>query len=210
MKLQDFKKAVYELAKFNSLLTKGYRKEWKESDYDGYTKKNKELNKLVNIAKQKKYPIFYDGRTNVIYFIFGEVQISFHMGGGFLNSENFGLPHTPIQWDGVKEAFKYSEKEYLKLKNYRKKELQKRINARTKKENELLQFVVKYIDGLNQKLKRARTEKTKSEISKEINLLSKESTYGLYEYFRHNEVAKEICKELTPMYFDSYIATFSV
>lgn len=210
MKIQDFKKEVYELAKFNSTLTKGYGKEWKESDYDGYTKKNKELKKLVNVAKQKKYPVFYDGRTNVIYFIFGKVQISFHTGGGFLNSENFGLPHTSVEWDGVKEAYKYSEKEYIKLKNYRKKELQKRINTRTKKENELLEFVKNYINGLNQKFKRARTEKTKSEISKEINLLSKKSTYGLYEYFRHFEGAKEICKELTPMYFDSYIATFSV
>lgn len=54
------------------------------------------------------------------------------------------------------------------------------------------------------------TGNKKSEISKEINLLSKKSTYGLYEYFRHFEGAKEICKELTPMYFDSYIATFSV
>lgn len=71
MKAQNFKKAVYGLAKFNPLLTKGYGKEWKQSDYDGYTKKNKELNKLVNVAVQKKYPVFYDGRTNVIYFIFG-------------------------------------------------------------------------------------------------------------------------------------------
>jgi len=207
---QDFKKVVYELAKFNSTLTKGYRKEWKQSDYDGYAKKNKELGKLVDVAKKNKYPVFYDGRSNVVYFIFGEVQISFHTGGGFLNSENFGLPSTPIEWDGVKEAFKYSEREYIKLKNYRKKELQKRIALKVKKENELLDFVRNYINELNKKLKRARTEKTKSEISKEINSLSKKTTYGLYEYFRYFEGAKEICKELTPMYFDSYISTYSV
>ena len=203
---QDFKKVVYELAKFNSTLTKGYRKEWKQSDYDGYAKKNKELGKLVDVAKKNKYPVFYDGRSNVVYFIFGEVQISFHTGGGFLNSENFGLPSTPIEWDGVKEAFKYSEREYIKLKNYRKKELQKRIALKVKKENELLDFVRNYINELNKELKRARTEKTKSEISKEINSLSKKTTYGLYEYFRYSE----ICKELTPMYFDSYISTYSV
>lgn len=206
MKIQDFKRAVYSLAKFNSTLTKGYRKEWKQSDYDGYAKKNKELGKLVDVAKKNKYPVFYDGRSNVVYFIFGEVQISFHTGGGFLKSENFGLPSTPIEWDGVKDAFKYSEKEYLKLKNYRKKELQKRIALKAKKENELIEFVRNYISELNKKLKRARTEKTKSEISKEINSLSKKTNYELFEYFRY----KEICKELAPMYLDSYIYTFSV
>lgn len=41
MNKENFKKAVYELVNFNSTLTKGYRRVWTESDYDGYSKKNK-------------------------------------------------------------------------------------------------------------------------------------------------------------------------
>jgi len=207
---ENFKKAVYELAKFNSTLTKGYRKIWKESDYDGYSKKNKELKKLVKVAKAKNYPIFYDGRHNVVYFLFNLVQISFHTGGGFTNAENFGLSHTRVEWDGVTKAHEYSEKEYLQLKEKRKKELQKRIVAKTKKENELIKFAKNHIDSLNTKRNRARTEKTKTEITKEIEIISSESMYGLYLYFRFSEGAKEICKDLTPMYFDSYIESYSV
>ena len=206
----DFKKAVYELARFNSTLTKGYRNEWKSTDYDGYTKKNNELKRLVEIAKKENYPVFYDGRTKVVYFIFNKVQISFHVGSNLFHSDNLGLPNTKIEWDGVKNAYKYTKKKYLELKEKRKRELQKRIAFKNKKEDELIIFARNYIRELEQKLKRVRTEKSINDIVDEINKISEKSTYGLYEYFRYWSNAKDICRELSPMYFDSYIVTYSV
>lgn len=54
MKLEEFKKEVYDLAKFNASLTKGYGRVWKSADYDGYTYKNKKLKKLVDVAEYMK------------------------------------------------------------------------------------------------------------------------------------------------------------
>ena len=109
-----------------------------------------------------------------------------------------------------KNAYKYTKKKYLELKEKRKRELQKRIAFKNKKEDELIIFARNYIRELEQKLKRVRTEKSINDIVDEINKISEKSTYGLYEYFRYWSNAKDICRELSPMYFDSYIVTYSV
>lgn len=203
MKIQDFKKEVIALAELNSSLTKGYGREWKPSDYDGYENKNKLLKELVNKAKENKFPVLYDKVSSVVYFIFGKIkqQISFHTVG-----DSFGLPHTNVDWDGVRNSHKYSESQISKLRLERKKECQKRKVFRAKKESELVDFANNYILMLEVKKKRSKTEKTKTEIDYDILKIKERLNrpYGLYEYFRYVDGAKELCYKLLPTFSDSY------
>lgn len=207
---QEFKVAVYQLAAFNATLTKGYCEQWKDCDYEGYKEKKIKLQALVDTALKSNFPVFYDRRVNVVYFLFGEIQISFHTGGGYVNKESFGLPHTEVKWDGVKNAHTYTEKEYIALKEYRKEELARRMQALKEKENQIKAFADKFLAQLTAKLKRARSERSKNEIQKEIDSIAKMDAYQLSREFRYNEEAKDICNALSSMYCDNYIYTFSV
>lgn len=216
MDKKTFKNHVYDLAKFNSELSKGYMVNHSQSDIEGYSRKNIELKKLIDIAIKNNYPVFYDARTNVVYFLFGEIQISFHTGSGLFNKENFGLAHTPIEWDGVKNAFKYSEKEYLELKKERLIEIENRKKNKKKKEIEFVFYLKKYEDFLFKKLKRVRSQKSKEIILTEIRYISNARISTLVDYFSQQPILSNklgvmnVVENLKPMYKDSYITTYTV
>lgn len=212
MNKENFKKAVYELAEFNSNLKKGYRKELSESDLIGYAKKNKELKRLIGIAVEKGYPVYHDKRQQVVYFIFGKVQISFHTGTDYSNQPDFGLKSTSVEWDGVRNAHKYSEKEYVRLKNERKKELARRKAELKKKENQLKKFCDNHVVDLEKILKIVHSDKSKAVVSDKIKKLKTMTMYGLVEYCMYNfdKETKILCMEIKKMYEDSYIHDFAV
>lgn len=210
MNKKEFKKAVYDLAKFNATLTKGYKTELSHKDVEGYKYKDETLKKLVEIAINKKYPVFYDGRSNVIYFYFGQIQISFHTTSHFALLKSYGLNHTPIEWDGIKNSYKYSEKQYIQLREQRKKELKTRLINLKVNEMELLGMSYWYLEKLRLEYKKSKRKKEKKDIEEEINYILKQDTYGLYKYFRFREGFISLCHELTIMYSDDYIHNFSL
>lgn len=214
MELNEFKKAVYELAEFNGKLTKGYKNIWKSADYRGYKYKHERLRELVRIAKQNKYIVYYDARVCVVYFIFGEVQISFHTGSSAFDCESYGLPSTNIEWDGIKNAYKYSESEYLGLKKYRKEELHRRKDLLSKLEKNLNYYVIKYRSMLEQKLKKVRSSSSKSAVVSEIEHIDKMSNSSILKYiiaiYPDDSEFIKLYSELLPMYNDNYIVNFTV
>ena len=203
----EFKKEVYDLAFFNDTLSKGYRVEKTQNDLDGYVYKSNRLAELVAIAIKNSFPVSYDGREGVVYFFFGEVQISFHIGEMFAPREHCGLHHCEVEWDGVKKAHLYTEAEYVRLREYRKEELTKRKLILAEKEQELKNIVEKEISLMRKNLKRCKKEATIKWYEKEISYLSEAS---LYSIVTTRGWISPLCREMERMYRDSYITSFCV
>jgi len=130
----DYVKRVYDLAKFNANLPKGYGLTLSDESRENYNKKNKEIEKLVKIALENNYEVYYNEKQKVIYFIIDNIQISFHTRGN-----NYGLPHTNIFWDGVKNSYKYKKNRYDALKQKRLDIISPKIELLEKKEKEFIE-----------------------------------------------------------------------
>jgi len=130
----DYVKRVYDLAKFNANLPKGYGLTLSDESRENYNKKNKEIEKLVKIALENNYEVYYNEKQKVIYFIIDNIQISFHTRGN-----SFGLPHTNIFWDGVKNSYKYKKNKYDALKQKRLDIILPKIDLLEKKEKEFIE-----------------------------------------------------------------------
>jgi len=130
----DYVKRVYDLAKFNANLPKGYGLTLSDESRENYNKKNKEIEKLVKIALENNYEVYYNEKQKVIYFIIDNIQISFHTRGN-----NFGLPHTNIFWDGVKNSYKYKKNRYDALKQKRLDIILPKMELLEKKEKEFIE-----------------------------------------------------------------------
>ena len=204
---EEFKKEVYDLGVFNSTLSKGYRVEKTQQDLDGYAYKSKRLAELIEIALNNSFPVSYDAREGVVYFFFGEIQISFHIGGFFPPMEYCGLYHCEVEWDGVKKAHLYTETEYVALRDRRKEELKKRKLILSEKEQELKKAVEIEISLLRKNLKRCKKEASIKEYEKEISYLSAASCYSIVTT---RGWISPLCQEMECMYRDSYITSFCV
>lgn len=208
----EYSNELHDLAKFNASLTKGYRTTLTDDDIKGYDYKNKKIQELVNKAISHKFPVYYD--AGVIYFIVGQKQISFHTKG-----ENFGLPNSSIEWDGVTNAHTYTEKEYAILKELRHTILEKRKENRKQKESELVEFGETKLLELQKKLKRTKLESSRTPIISKIEKLEKAvnaawGKYGLYDILRKemwvnfDPEINSLCNKLTRIYRDDYIVNY--
>jgi len=207
--LEQFKTKVYQLAEFNSSLPKGYGIELTEADHANYEYKQKTLKQLIDEAKSINFPVLYDGRSNVVYFIFGEVQISFHTCGGY-GSESFGLPHTCVEWDGVTKAHQYTEAQYIALREQRKAEIERRKQVKGEFEKTLMKIALANIEKLQASLKRARNENRKEEIKREIDKINREMNHGYSLFERYKYTAQGISEKGHEIYCDSYIYHYTV
>lgn len=205
----EYSQELHDLAKFNASLTKGYRTTPTDEDIKGYEYKNKKIKELVEKAISHNFPVFYN--SGVVYFIVGEKQISFHTKG-----ENFGLPNSDIEWDGVTNAHTYSDKDYLILKELRKTIISKRKEVKKEKENQLVSFGQEKIKKLNKALKKSKLEPTKKKIKSDIEKLQNEmnnpyTKYGLCQILQSepNPEIISLCNELKyRIYRDDYIVNY--
>lgn len=207
--LAQLKKEVYDLAVFNSSLPKGYCIQLTEQDHKNYQYKQTKLKQLVDTAKKISFPVLYDGRSNVVYFIFGEVQISFHTCGGYTN-ESFGLPHTIVKWDGVTKAHQYTEAEYIALRDQRKIEIEKRKQIKAEFENQLVSIAKAEVEQLKKSLSRAKSEKRIDELTREISKLEKEMKHGYSLFERYKYSVDGLSEKGHEIYCDSYIHHYTV
>lgn len=207
--LAQLKNEVYELAAFNAALPKGYGIQLTEQDHKNYQHKQEKLKELVQIAKEINFPVLYDGRSNVVYFIFGEIQISFHTCGGY-GSESFKLEHTCVEWDGVTKAHQYTEAEYIALRDERKAEIERRKQVKGEFEKTLMKIALANIEKLQASLKRARNENRKEEIKREIDKINREMNHGysLFCRYKHTDIA--LSGKGYEIYSDSYIYNYTV
>jgi hypothetical protein len=171
MEYNKFKKAIYNLAKFNSTLTKGYGKEWTDRDYIGYKHKNKQLKRLCEIAIKNNYEVY--NSFGIIYFIFGNIQISFHLNSGYVLNEDFDfVPKKNIEWDRIKNAHSYTEKEYIKLKQIVEVEINNRIKYKNTHYTIFVDMIKKHLDILNVKYSKSKSEKNKLKLMEDINVIN--------------------------------------
>jgi len=205
----QFKNKVYKLAEFNSQLPKGYGIDLTEQDHANYQHKQETLKQLVSEAKTINFPVLYDRRSNVVYFIFGEVQISFHTCGGY-GSESFGLEHTCVEWDGVTKAHQYTEAQYIALREQRKAEIERRKQVKVEFEKTLVKMALSNIKKLQTSLKRARSENRKEDLKREIDKISREMNHGysLFCRYKHTDIA--LSEKGHEIYSDSYIYNYTV
>jgi hypothetical protein len=216
----DYVKRVYDLAVFNSKLVKGYKKYKSEKDEQDYEEKNKELKKLVDIAIKNNYEIHRN--SDVIYFVIDGIQISFHYPSDFRNQGVISFNELPnennYQWDGVKNAFKYSKEEYEKLKKERAEILNIRKLYVEELRNEFVEEGKKLINYYNKNLKRTKNPKTREYYEDKIeyigDMIEYKSPYrmrGVYQLYNEKNIYfGEIGKELDKTYPSDYIYNFSL
>jgi hypothetical protein len=218
----DYVKRVYDLAVFNSKLVKGYKNYKSDKDEQDYEEKNKELKKLVDIAIKNNYEVHRN--SDVIYFVIDGIQISFHYPSGFRNQGVTSFNELPnenkYEWDGVKNAYKYSKEEYEKLKKDRAEILNIRKLYKEELKNEFIEEGNKLINYYNKNLKRTKNPKTREYYEDKIEDIRymiegrNPSPYKMnrnYQLYNEKNIYfGEIGKELERIYKDDYILEFSL
>lgn len=205
----EYKSRVYRLAEFNCSLSKGYGVKWNVNDCSGYVHKNNEIKELVGYALEFGHEVYLS--NGVVYFVFGIIQISFHV-PWFLSCElrELGLVNSVYEWDGVLCAWKYSESEYLKIKQAKAIELSRRKAHKSFVIGMIIEKAVAELAKEESRLKRLKSANSINECKKGIDRLAgyiEGGDYmGIAEMFRYsNKDFVVVYDELVLVCRDEYL-----